>query len=225
MPQGALAQNGTKTKTRRKTQQRTVQTKDAILEAALLEFADHGYEGASLRRIGEQAGINHRLIQHHFGCKEMLWQATARHVLGQLERRLSDRAKGLAGVREAEFLRLIFREFVLFSAECPALNRFMLQANYSPERMDWFIDNILNASELAPLTLIARAQKAGIFIAGDPARLHYLFIGAATSIFAFGTEFKQVTGHDPYDEQIINEHIDMLESIFMKATANSEGTS
>ncbi len=213
------------TKTRRKPQQRAVQTKEAILEAALLEFADHGFEGASLRRIGEHAGINHRLIQHHFGCKEMLWKATATYVLGQLEQRLSERAKGLAGVNEIEFLRLIFREFILFSAACPALNRFMLQANYSSERMDWFIENILTASELAPLTLIARAQKAGVFIEGDPARLHYVFIGAATSIFAYGTEFKQVTGHDPYDDQIINDHIKMMESIFMKSPAKTKAPS
>ena len=201
----------------RKLQARTIKTQEAILEAALQEFSDHGYEGVSLRRIGELAEVNHRLTQHHFGCKEMLWQATARYAIGKYEARLDARSAALEGVNPADHLRLMMREFILFSAECPALNRFMLQANESKERMAWLVENLLKPSKYAYLTWLKRAQEQDLLIDGDPARLHYIFVGAATSIFAFKTEFANVTGLDPFDPKIVDEHVDMVLSLFLKS--------
>lgn len=199
----------------RKPQERALRTRDVIMQAALKEFADRGYEGASIRRIASVAQVNHCSIQHHFGNKRQLWEATARYVFAQQEVLLDARAEGLQGVGEAEYLRLMLREFMLFSARCPSLNRFMLQANQNHEQMAWLVENLLKPSKHSYLSTIEKAQKAGIFVPGDPAHLHYLFIAAATSIFAFGTEFKQVTGNDPFDDEVIDRHIDLVLSVFL----------
>jgi len=45
-------------------------TKLRILEAAMVMFAEHGYHGASLRQIGEAAGIRAASIYEHFASKE-----------------------------------------------------------------------------------------------------------------------------------------------------------
>ncbi len=199
----------------RKPQERALRTRNQILQAALKEFADSGYEGASIRRIAAVADVNHCSIQHHFGTKRELWEATAQYVFAEQEAWFDKRADGLQGVSEAEFIRLMFREFMLFSARCPSLNRFMLQANQSDERMQWLVDNLLKPSKHSYLTMIERAQQAGIFVAGDPAHLHYLFVASATSIFAFGTEFKQVTGNDPFDQDVVDQHISLVLSVFL----------
>eukprot|EP00435_Cladocopium_sp_Y103_P078178 s1_g1917.t1 len=200
----------------RKTQDRALRTRDLILQASLKEFADNGFEGTSIRRIAAVADVNHCSIQHHFGNKRNLWEATARYVFAEQEAWLEKRAEGLTGVSEGEFMRLMFREFMLFSANCPSLNRFMLQANQNEERMSWLVENMLKPSKLSYLTMIERAQKAGIFVSGDPSHLHYLFVAAATSIFAFGTEFKQVTGNNPFDQSVIDKHIDLVLSVFLR---------
>jgi AcrR family transcriptional regulator len=51
------------------------QTKDRILDAAERLFADHGFEGASIRAIVEAAGVNLAAIHYHFRSKEALLEA------------------------------------------------------------------------------------------------------------------------------------------------------
>lgn len=48
---------------------------EAILDAAELVFAEHGYDGASTRAIAERAGVNQALIHYHFRTKEQLFEA------------------------------------------------------------------------------------------------------------------------------------------------------
>ena len=57
-------------------------SRERILDAALEEFAAHGYAGARVEAIARRAGLNKQLISHHFGGKRALYQA----VMG--ERRL-----------------------------------------------------------------------------------------------------------------------------------------
>ncbi|SPL92724.1 Transcriptional regulator, TetR family [[Actinomadura] parvosata subsp. kistnae] len=46
--------------------------RERILATALLEFAEHGYRGASLARIAERAGLSQAGLLHHFRNKELL---------------------------------------------------------------------------------------------------------------------------------------------------------
>jgi AcrR family transcriptional regulator len=46
--------------------------RDRILAAALLEFAENGYRGASLARIAERAELSQAGLLHHFKSKERL---------------------------------------------------------------------------------------------------------------------------------------------------------
>ena len=48
-------------------------TRDAILDAALALFAERGYDGASVRAIAADAGVDPALIRHFFGDKETLF--------------------------------------------------------------------------------------------------------------------------------------------------------
>ena len=47
----------------------------ALLAAGLIEFAEHGLEGARTSAIASRAGVNKQLISHHFGGKEGLYRA------------------------------------------------------------------------------------------------------------------------------------------------------
>jgi TetR/AcrR family transcriptional regulator len=49
--------------------------RDAILEAARIEFAKAGFHGTKMRDIAQRAGVSQGLLHHHFHGKEGLWSA------------------------------------------------------------------------------------------------------------------------------------------------------
>jgi AcrR family transcriptional regulator len=51
-------------------------TRAALLEAARLEFAERGYEGATVRRIADRAGVDAAMVNHWFGGKDALFAAS-----------------------------------------------------------------------------------------------------------------------------------------------------
>ncbi|WP_426571537.1 TetR/AcrR family transcriptional regulator [Aquihabitans sp. McL0605] len=50
-------------------------SRERILDAALKEFAAHGYAGARVEAIATRAGLNKQLISHHFGGKRGLYES------------------------------------------------------------------------------------------------------------------------------------------------------
>ncbi|MCK2213132.1 TetR/AcrR family transcriptional regulator [Actinomadura sp. ATCC 31491] len=53
--------------------------RERILAAALLEFAENGYRGASLARIAERVELSQAGLLHHFRSKERLLVAVLEH--------------------------------------------------------------------------------------------------------------------------------------------------
>ena len=78
----------------------SVSTKDRILGAAELLFAQRGFEGASLRQLTTNAGVNLAAVNYHFGSKEKLVEEVFRRRLDALnESRLTALAR-IAGAPE-----------------------------------------------------------------------------------------------------------------------------
>jgi AcrR family transcriptional regulator len=50
-------------------------TREAILESARLKFAEHGYDGATIRAIAAGVGVDPALVHHFYGSKERLFAA------------------------------------------------------------------------------------------------------------------------------------------------------
>jgi AcrR family transcriptional regulator len=53
-------------------------TREAIVEAARAQFADHGYRGATIRGIAAAAAVDPALVHHYYGTKEALFAAAMR---------------------------------------------------------------------------------------------------------------------------------------------------
>lgn len=53
-------------------------TREAILEAARRRFGEQGYDGATIRGIAADAGVNPALVHHFYGTKERLFAAAMR---------------------------------------------------------------------------------------------------------------------------------------------------
>jgi AcrR family transcriptional regulator len=51
-------------------------TRAQLLDAARVEFAERGYEGATVRVIADRAGVDPAMVNHWFGGKEALFTAS-----------------------------------------------------------------------------------------------------------------------------------------------------
>jgi AcrR family transcriptional regulator len=82
-------------------------SRTALLTAAAEEFARHGPKGARIQAIVQRAGVNERMIYHHFGSKDGLYAAVLEaqaNGLVQAWRQVIDTAAELApyeGMRTA----------------------------------------------------------------------------------------------------------------------------
>jgi AcrR family transcriptional regulator len=57
-----------------------------IRQAALDQFAEHGYERTTIRGIATAAGVSPGLVRHHFGSKQALRDAVDEYVLQEIRR-------------------------------------------------------------------------------------------------------------------------------------------
>ncbi len=59
-------------------------SKQKIADAALAEFAEHGFAGSRTDRIAKRAGLNKQLLYYYYGSKAALFEAVAKEVAGGL---------------------------------------------------------------------------------------------------------------------------------------------
>ena len=91
-----------------------VQRRQEIVRAAAQVFAERGYNGGSLRSIGERVGVSSASLVQYFGTKEGLLAA----VLEEWAR--ESRPAGADGLRGTAWLRSM-REAMVYNAAHPGL--------------------------------------------------------------------------------------------------------
>src|SRR5438105_9673808 len=71
--------------------------RDDVLDAALIEFADHGFEGASTEDIARRAGISQPYLFRLFGTKKELFKASATRCFRETLEMFQRAAEGKRG--------------------------------------------------------------------------------------------------------------------------------
>jgi TetR/AcrR family transcriptional regulator len=204
----------------RRTQQRSTDTQERILEAAAGEFALHGFTGTSTREVAVRAGVQHPALTYHFGNKDGLWRAVMRGLNETVLVTLKSRLQALRGVDTVTTLRLIMDDFIRFSAANPKFHRLMdYEAGNGGERMNWLADEFVQEFFDLLVPLIRAAQKDGGFVEGDAYHLVYLFIGAVTRLFMLAPEVKRVSGRSPMTPSYIQEHVNLCLALFFRDPA------
>jgi AcrR family transcriptional regulator len=71
--------------------------REQVIEAAVKEFAAHGFHAASTGAIAKRAGISQPYIYALFPNKHELFLATQAHVIGRIRDALTEAARGVDG--------------------------------------------------------------------------------------------------------------------------------
>lgn len=203
----------------RRTQQRSLDTRERLVEAALEIYAARGFGGATTRAIAERAGVALAALPYHFETKEALWRAAADRIFGLLRARFEEVFRGLEGRDLRERLRRLMGEFVRFAAQHPELHRFMLQEGAGPSaRLAWLTETHLRPLFAFVCGLIAEAQAQGVVPPGRPEHLYYALVGAASMPYAVAPEYALLTGDDPASERLVEAHVEALLGLLLPAT-------
>jgi AcrR family transcriptional regulator len=139
-------------------------SRPAILKAARILFAKHGFRGTTLRAIANRAGVDMALVSYFFGSKEDLFAAVIDLpvIAGKLEAVLRDRRAGL-GERVVRFyLEKVFKE------QSDAISAMLRTALGDP-------DDVPTLRTLIRDTLLQGAARA---LGGTTAKLRAELIGA-----------------------------------------------
>ena len=68
--------------------------REHVIDAAIVEFAAHGYQGAGTAAIAQRAGISQPYVYALFPDKRELFLAAQREVAERIRRRLAAAAEG-----------------------------------------------------------------------------------------------------------------------------------
>ena len=186
-------------------------TRQHILEAALDEFAQRAFDGASTRRIAAQAGVTQPLLNYHFRTKADLWRAVVDGLFTRLRRTLEPILAAVAGADDVTVMRALVRGFVGFSAGTPELHRIITsECRADGARMDYLVDRHIRPLYEDVAERFARLVDAGAVPDVAPAHLYYLLTGAAPTMFVLGPECRRLTGLDPGDPVVIDAHADAV---------------
>ena len=182
-------------------------TREAILDAAMREFAMEGVAGARTEAIARAAKVNKALLYYYFEDKEALFGAIMDRVFGELTSAidaaintdLPPKEKFLAYVR-AHF------DFVASSPLRPRLfhREMMRSGRDGSPHLKRIVERHLRPTFAKIAALIAEGIRTGDFRPVNPA--HFVPSVVGVIVFYFSTPVpKMITGIDSYAPEMIEQ--------------------
>jgi AcrR family transcriptional regulator len=218
-----MEQDTAGSKPARKQQQRSIKTRQKLLDAALEAFSENGFKGTSTRDIAERAGVHHPLITYHFKNKEELWRAAADRVFSEFTATLIDARRRAASQSPRERMASMIRTYVRYAAKKPALHKLMLQeSSRASGRLDWLIEMHLKPIYESVVAELKPLQDSGIAPSGDPALLFNLIRVTSGGTLALALEIQGTTGIDFEDDVQVEALADMIVRVFLPGTAQRD---
>lgn len=200
----------------RKQQQRSVKTKQKLLDAAIEAFSENGFKGTSTRDIADRAGVHHPLITYHFKNKEELWRASADRIFSRFNASMSQALQEVVDESPRTRMAMMIRTYVRYAASQPALHKVMVQeASHPSSRLDWLIETYLRPLFEVSVKNLEELQDAGIAPPGNPAILFNMIRVSAGGLIALGHELKGTSGIDLGAPGTIDELSDMIVEVFL----------
>lgn len=194
---------------------------EELLDAALVEFAAHGYSGATTRAIAERAGCHQPQINYHFSSKELLWQAAVDRLFELLDAEVFDGGPpdDDAEAGPAALLAEVVHRFVRFSARRPELHRIMnLESTVDSAQLDWIVERHVRHrfEQAAALWAEVRAGGAGADLTA--LEVWELLIGVGALPFANAPLLRRLADVDLGDDEVVAAHAERLVALLLPAT-------
>lgn len=200
----------------RKTQQRSLRTKQKLLDAALEAFSESGFKGTSTRDIASRAGVHHPLITYHFSNKDRLWRSAVKYVFQDFISELKTAEEQHAGDCPKTRFAAMIRIYVHHAAKHPTLHKIVLQeSSHRSERLEWLSENFLGPLAEAASGYIAELQQHEVVPPGDPLIIYNMIRASSATLIALSLELNQSNGIDIESQQALDNLADLIVRVFL----------
>src|SRR6266545_1064589 len=189
---------------KRAEQQRSLETRGAILDAAIAEFAERGLAGASIRAIADRLGLQHPLIPYYYRRKDVFWREAAAHALAQIRGGSDASAPESSDLPPLARLREEYATLFRYTVAFPEFHRFMRQeALTNNPRLKWVAETVLAPLLGRLIPQIVAAQKQGLLPSVDPILFHYMMVSLTATLSGFGPEMQITSGLSAENTKVI----------------------
>jgi hypothetical protein len=90
--------------------------------------------------------------------------------------------------------------------------------------MRWIVDRHVKPVYAAMTVLIERAREQGVLPPGiDALHFHYILAGSVGLIFHQSEECKRLTGVDPFQESVVEDHARAVEALLLGPDSSGPG--
>lgn len=175
------------------------QSRQAILQAALEEFATRGIDGARTEAIAKSARVNIALVFYYFKNKEQLYVTVLEQIFAEMSRRVIAALDAAASNPEA-ILAYMQTQFD-YLAESPLRPRMVLQEYVRSDRTKSPCEKLLK-KYIGPVhERVGQVLKDGIrrgeFRDVDVKHFQFSMSGLTTMYFIAADKIQALTGIDP----------------------------
>lgn len=200
-------------------QQQLRSTGQAILASALNHFSRRGFEGASLRDIAQEAGVQHGMIRHIYQTKSELWRQAIVFLFDRMEGEMPAAIE--RGSRDdITTFKAFIHWYVGYCARHPEHARIMIQQSIleGPE-LQWAAERYIREGHDWCRPVIERLQASGALPNVDPMSLFIMLTAASQMPFLLAPEILAVSGRDLSVPDEIERHADSIIRVFLREPA------
>ena len=161
-------------------------TKEKILDAALVSFAENGYKGTNLRDLAAGLGLTKSALYKHFASKEEIWNAVLDRMEAYYNERFGSAEKMPPMPRSCdEFFDTVMRmlDFTLHDRNIILTRRILLTEQFRDERARQFatLHFLIDTKDIYT-KMFSYMMENGILKNDDPEILAFAFTSPITSL-------------------------------------------
>ncbi|MEP1142652.1 MAG: TetR/AcrR family transcriptional regulator [Henriciella sp.] len=149
--------------------------KQALLKAAIDQFAERGFDGVSLSQIASKIDADVGLTRYYFGSKAALWNAAMENLSERFAEDLMA-ANTFEDGSKTDALKALIKAFIVASAKWPQVSRIIVFDGDKSDARGAFITNQLVGPFYQLLTELIEGAKAEGTVANVSSRTIFFMI-------------------------------------------------
>lgn len=196
--------------------------RDQIRQAALIEFARLGFEGAKIDQIAARAGVAKPLVHYHFGSKAKLWKAAVSAAFETFRTEVIVFSKSVSREEPDASLEVFAERLVRLGAERPhLLNIAIDETRQGGERSDWLRDTYLVPMHRIMTQVLSVVSPNSPDIRATASHMVPALFGAANFAFIDSDVLKKAYRVDVFSEAYVKQQTQLI-ILLMRACLQEE---